>query len=206
VRLEDERAAEMLVEHLVSLGHRAIGFIGGDVRSALSQRREAGFSRALKRARLAPCPPQAVALGWEAEHGYRAVRVAAEQGALPSGLVVVNTNVAVGALTALRELGVAVPGSVSVAAVLDTWFARHTSPALTCAELPMRQLGRCAVQTLIDVLDGKNPNEVVVTEPAPRLIVRGSTGPVPAEATLGRPGRRPGRRGPKRGGAAGPSG
>ena len=98
----------------------------------------------------------------------------------PTGLVVVNAGVAVGVLSALGDAGHEAPADVSVVAVHDTWFAPHLRPALTTVRLPLRDLGRVGVERLVSELDGATVDDVLITDPAPELVPRASTGPPPA--------------------------
>lgn len=96
----------------------------------------------------------------------------------PTALVVSSVNAGIGALSALSRLGVRVPEDLSVVAINDTWVAETWTPPLTTVRMPLRTLGRRACSMLFDHLEGAPLTDVVITTPAPELIVRGSTRPL----------------------------
>jgi LacI family transcriptional regulator len=176
VRLDESRAVDLLVEHLAGLGHRRVAYIAGDRSGALSRRREQAVRERLGAAGVQLPEDYVVGSGWEAEDGIRALGSLAQLSPRPTAVIVANSNVALGVLTAARQLGIAVPSELSVCALHDSWITEHVFPALTCATLPMRDLGVQAVLSLIDALDRKAPAQsVMVDAGAPRLVVRSST-------------------------------
>jgi DNA-binding LacI/PurR family transcriptional regulator len=93
--------------------------------------------------------------------------------------VVTNVNGAIGALTALRRLGIDVPEDMSVVAYHDEWVADHTWPPLTTVKMPYYEVGAQAVRSLVAQLRGSPAEDIVVDHPPPRLVPRSSTGPPP---------------------------
>ena len=76
-------------------------------------------------------------------------------------------------VSALAEAQVRVPEDVSVVGIHDPWFAPYLAPALTTVALPLFELGRQSVLQLMEHLQSGKPSETVITDPAPRLVVRG---------------------------------
>jgi DNA-binding LacI/PurR family transcriptional regulator len=91
-----------------------------------------------------------------------------------TALFVANIMAAIGVIRAARERGRAVPGDLSVVALHDSPVAEFFEPPLTTVQLPLEQLGRAAVELVLERLDGASARDVLLTE-APRLLVRGST-------------------------------
>ena len=89
-----------------------------------------------------------------------------------------DDELAVGVLAAAHELGVQVPGQVSVVGFDDTPQAAWTTPALTTVRQDLDGMGRLAVQTVLAMSSGEHPPARQV-ELATSLTVRGTTGPVP---------------------------
>lgn len=181
VRLQDEAAARLATDHLVELGHREIAFVAGAPGAASDARRH-GVESALAAASLPVHPRQIIQGGWQAEDGFRAVQEARRGGADASAYVVGSSVSALGVLAALAEDGVRVPDQVSVVGLHDPWFAEYLNPPLTTVALPLFELGRRSVVQLVAHLETGKPPEVVISDPAPRLVVRASTGPVPRAA------------------------
>ena len=88
-----------------------------------------------------------------------------------------NDIAAIGAIRALRDAGLSVPGDVSVVGFDDIQSAAYTTPSLTTVRQPLLEMGRRGAQVLLDRIANKDkeyPGEIVM---APELVVRESTGP-----------------------------
>jgi LacI family transcriptional regulator len=187
VVLQDEEGAKLATRHLIDLGHRRIGMVGGLPQSYTAQRRVAGFRAAMAEAQL-PLPESMITrLGYYPENGRAALRQlmgqphSADGAGPPTGVVIANINAAIGALSEARELGLRVPEDVSLVSVHDAWTAENTWPPLTTVKMPMYQLGRAAVTALAARLNGTSVQDHVVREPAPLLMRRLSTQPPPTQ-------------------------
>ncbi|MPZ82695.1 MAG: LacI family DNA-binding transcriptional regulator [Actinophytocola sp.] len=176
VALDDLAGSRMATQHLLDLGHTRIAHlkIGGTQRSG---NRVRGWRDALARAGLTPNPSWLVAGGHTVESGLAGMRSLLSRRPLPTAVVVGNVLAAIGALTAAREAGLDVPGRLSVVAFHDVLYAAHLTPALTAVAMPLRELGAAAVTLLMERLEGNEPRHVVVRDPAPVLVTRGSTAP-----------------------------
>ncbi|WP_168800445.1 DUF6807 family protein [Cellulomonas telluris] len=170
-----------IVDHLLGLGHRHLLYLAGPPESASHLRRlEALRAAAAHRSgvRLSEMPAGAtVEAGYAVAEDVLAAR--------PTAVVAYNDLVAFGLLARLNELGVAVPGDVSIVGFDDVELARFATPSLTTAAVPQAELGRLAWEHLRPVLAGGDP----VQDPAPirpTLAVRASTGPVPPSVRLAR--------------------
>src|SRR5699024_12270051 len=76
---------------------------------------------------------------------------------------------------------VRVPQAISVVTPPDSWCVEPLAVALTAVRLPLHQLGSAAAELLIEAIDGRpSKNDVFITEPAPQLVLRRSTGPPPS--------------------------
>ncbi len=167
-------ALRELVEHLYGLGHRRIVFLAGLARSASHAARLAALEAA--RADHPDLDIVHVASGVGFDSGADAVDDVLAAGA--TAVLAFNDLVAMGLLSALADRGVRVPDDVSVAGFDDIPFACYTSPALTTAAVPADDLGSLAWRALHAQLTATTPEPLVTL--APRLVVRGSTGPAPA--------------------------
>jgi LacI family transcriptional regulator len=175
VLLDDAAAATAAVDHLVAHGRQRIALIGGIEASASARRREAGFRSALA-ARGLPLHEQWITrLGYRPEDGREAMAQLLKSDERPDAVVVANVNAGFGALAEAARLGVAVPQTVSVVAIHDSWPAAYTAPALTCVRTPLYELGRTAVAALSDRMAGGDPQVVRVSSPAPMVVARAST-------------------------------
>ena len=187
VVLENKRAAAIATEHLIGLGHQRIGLITGGSKTFTALERSRGFLDTMQAASLPVNPAHMRALGYEPRLGRQAFREIMSQENPPTALLVANINAAIGGLAEARTMGLRVPEDVSVVAIHDAWTAENTWPPLTTVKLPLYELGRRAVQSFWECLDIGTSKNTIITDPAPELVVRESTGPVPGRAArLGR--------------------
>lgn len=177
VSLPNEAGARLATEHLVALGHRRIGFIGGTASVHTAGEREAGFQAAMAAAGLPVDERHVTGLGYTADQGREALRRIWAQPEHPTAVFVANLNAAIGALAEARALGIRVPEELSIVALHDAWTAENTWPALTTVRMPLYELGRTAIDLLIARLAGNDAGDVRIESPAPELIVRESTAP-----------------------------
>jgi LacI family transcriptional regulator len=175
VLLDDVAGARVATEHLLSLGHTRIGLIGGIEMSDIARRREEGYRSALHRAGLRRRESWTRRLGHDPAAAAKAIESIMSMASKPTAVVVTNVNGAIGALTAVRSLGIDVPGELSIVAYHDQWMAAHTSPPLTTVKMPYYQVGVQAVRSLTSQLAGAPAEDIVVSDPPPRLILRAST-------------------------------
>jgi LacI family transcriptional regulator len=169
--VDDAAGARMATHHLIELGHRRITHVSGPPAMDTSARRQAGYEAAMRAAGL---EAHVVAgRGWDARSGY-AVASAALRRRSTTALFVANIMAAVGVIRAARERGLEVPGDLSVVALHDSPVAEFFEPPLTTVQLPLEQLGRAAVELVLERIEGAPPRDVLLTD-APRLLVRGST-------------------------------
>jgi LacI family transcriptional regulator len=176
VIMDDVAGARLATEHLISLGHTRIALIGGVPSNDMGRRREHGYATALHEAGLRRRETLVRRWGYSPETAAAAMESLVTTVPPPTGVVVANVNGAIGALTALRRLGIEVPGDMSVVAFHDEWVAEHTWPPLTTVKMPYYEVGAQAVRSLVAQLAGKPSEDIVVRDPPPQLILRASTG------------------------------
>lgn len=163
-----------LVAYLVSLGHTRLVHIAGPETWSAARNRLHAFEAALAHHDLTPAG--IVHGDWSARSGYEAV-TAIPAGALPTAIVAANDQMALGAMHALAERGIAVPRDISVTGLDDTPEAPYFTPSLTTMRLDFRAQGREALTTLLRRIGDapETPDRI----PAPELVIRDSTAPPP---------------------------
>lgn len=168
--------ARSITAHLVQLGHRRIGVIGGPHNWLAGPARLAGHASALADAGVLH-PPELTRAGEPTvSFGHRAAGELLDLPKRPTALAAFNDKAAVGALAAAAERGLRVPQDLSITGFDDIDLARATSPMLTTVRQPLAEMGRMAVSLLVRLLDGHQIDALHV-ELATDLIVRDSTGP-----------------------------
>ncbi|MBV9920144.1 MAG: LacI family DNA-binding transcriptional regulator [Pseudonocardia sp.] len=175
VRAADRDAGRILTEHLLGKGHRRIAFIATGVATAVIEQRHLGYADALRAAGLAPDPGLLRLHGtWQPAGG---AMMATELMALPeppTAIICGHDVLAIGALHAVQNLGLAVPGEVAVAGFDDYAVSAWVRPTLTSVQLPGYQMGRTGATMLFDVCTGAEPPARQVVLPV-ELSARGST-------------------------------
>lgn len=175
LKLDNVAATRMATEHLIRLGHRRIGVLTGIPDLITSEDRLAGYLEAHRRAGLA-VEPELLLKGDFDEQTAHASTVAAMTGASPpTALVSFNNMMTMGALHALRELGLKAPADVSFVGVDDFDFADLLDPPLTVVRVPVAEMTVRSIEVLLEEISSKNPPTGRIHLFQPTLIVRGST-------------------------------
>lgn len=175
VHPDNARGVRRAVEHLATLGHTRIGYVAGPEASwADGSRwravREACLELVLTDARVGPVVPTlAGGRGAAAEVVRRGL----------TAVLTYNDMVAVGLLRGLADLGVDVPGEVSVVGFDNTLPAELVSPGLTTVAQPVTLLGETAGRHVISLVRGQASSRELTSVLPVQLTVRQSTGPAP---------------------------
>ena len=178
---DDAAGISQSVNHLVELGHRHIAHIAGPQGLSTGARRLQGFKSAMSDAGLDMSNVE-ICDGYSIEAGHAAcLRLLAVTNTPFTALVACNDLVALGAIDALRETGLHVPGDVSVTGHNDMPLMDRVEPALTTVRIQHHEMGRAAAQLLMQAM--ANPARADTTIVLrPQLIVRKSTAPLRSKA------------------------
>ena len=157
--------ARQLVEHLLSLGHRRIGFIveSDDVSTARDRRK--GYEAALSAAGIALDPGLVVEATPDPSGGSAGMSRLLELAEPPTAVFTVNNLVALGAIEAVRAAGLEVPDDVALVCFDDIEYASRLYPFLTAMEQPAQTFGTLGTQLLLERIEGRGPvrrHEVVL--------------------------------------------
>ena len=175
--IDQRGGARLATRHLVELGHRRILHIPGPAGWAEAEERRRGYLEEMAAHGL---PPLLADPGdWTPEAGYVSGRSALARWDV-TAVFTANDEMAVGLLAAAREAGLAVPGDLSVVGFDDFPSAPYLAPPLTTIEQDFAEIGRRAIDALIDEIE--HGVALPSMPPLPwRLVVRSST----AEVTVG---------------------
>lgn len=174
--IDNVEAARIAVRHLVSLGHRDIAMIDGEVDGPhgfqVPALRARGFTEAMNAAGLPVRPEWVHHGGYTADGGEAAMAAILAGRPLPTAVFCQSDEMAFGAIRALRSAGLDVPGDVSVIGVDDHELARTFD--LTTVAQPVQEQGKAAAAWLIRNLEGRRTEDATRVHPA-RLVVRSTT-------------------------------
>lgn len=152
VVMANEESALRATSHLISNGHRNIGYLAGDFRIQNFKARERGFRQALEESGLQSDPAWRVPLGTTLERAYEDMAAwlkKAQLTELPTAFFADNDVLAVGAMRALLEAGIRVPEDVSIIGFDDLSIGAFSNPPLTTVHVLKHEVGEIAVRRLI---------------------------------------------------------
>jgi LacI family transcriptional regulator, galactose operon repressor len=173
---ENTAGARQLVEHLIGLGHRRVGFIveSGEVSTARDRRQ--GYEAALAAAGI-PLDPALIAFATvDPSGGLQGMGQLLELEERPTAVFTVNNMVAVGAIEAVRAAGLEVPDDVALVCFDDIEYASRLHPFLTVMEQPAETFGTLGTQLLLERIEGRGPARRRVVVLPGEFVVRKSCG------------------------------
>ncbi len=189
--LNHHSAVERALEHLYELGHRNIAFMRGPRAIPDSEYRWESIEIVAREMGLRIDPAHVTRIdadGWSMkagyhpmapEIGYKPMQALLEKSRAFTAIFCFNDIAAIGAIRALRDAGLSVPGDVSVVGFDDILSAAYSTPSLTTVRQPLFDMGKRGAEILLDRIanhDKEYPAEIVME---PEFVVRESTGPAP---------------------------
>jgi len=181
VYVDNEAASHDAVNYLLTLGHRDIAFVTGPMGSPINVDRDRGYEQALQQAGIKRDRRLTAVGDFSVESGIRAVDGLLAKQQRFTAVFCSNDEMAIGAMSAVKSKGLKVPQDISVIGFDDIRFARYTDPPLTTVAQPKDELGREAMNMLIELMRGVDVparKRILPTQ----LVVRGSTARCPGKA------------------------
>ena len=181
VRIDNYRGGYLAADHLLSLGHKEMAFINGPENHKDSYEREKGFLSRLLESGIRYNRSNIVYSDFTNEGGYAAAKeLLATMDNRPTAIFCANDYMASGAVTAVSEAGLKVPGDIALMGYDDTDIARCIYPSLTTMRSAVKELGFMAAERVLELVDrkDKNPEELDALDEIvliPTLVKRGST-------------------------------
>ncbi len=156
INIDNVGGTRQMMRHLLEHGHKQIAIIKGTDNNLDAEERLAGYYQALRDAGLSPSEDMIIRGNFSDESGYEAARRILTLAPRPRAIFASNDAMAIGALSALREMGVPVPQEIALVGFDDVPIARYLSPALTSVHVPISDLGAMAINKLLQVIRKKN--------------------------------------------------
>jgi len=183
VGLDERKAFQTSVSHLMSLGHQRIAYVSATIGTYYSQYRQAVAESVMKE--LGVKEPQVHILPVELPipSNNAAVRELLDSPNRPTAIFTYNDYVALAIMDAAKGMGIVVPDQLSVIGFDDLPIAALASPPLTTFYQPTRHMGRAAVRLLMSLINDKS-DDPVPSQPLlfpPNFVIRKSTGPAPTK-------------------------
>ena len=176
INLDNYGGASAMVRHLAGLGHRRIAHVKGAPGNNDALERLIGYRDAMRSLFAEPTEDLELEGDFSEESGDRAGREILGLSPRPDAVFAANDAMAIGLLHAFQKAGVKVPEEIAVAGFDDIPIARFLTPPLTTVGVAIADLGACAIERLLEVMQRgearEGQHEVLPTT----LVVRGSCG------------------------------
>jgi len=174
---DNDMGIVLAVEHLIGLGHRKIAHLAGTMGQTSSIIRRDAFFSVMARHGLEVPDQYVLEPGYFKDKAYVYALALLRRPDRPTALCCANDDIALGAMQAAKELGIGIPDELSIVGYDDTVIGRFNDPSLTSIRQPTADMGRMAVNLLLQQINGGQPGEVRTHFLSPEIMVRNSSGP-----------------------------
>jgi LacI family transcriptional regulator len=175
VSIDNVAAARAAVNHLLDLGHSRVAMVAGITGTPPRENRVLGYRKALAEHHIRP-EEQLIRAGEFTERGgYEGTRELLRMRPLPTAIFAANDLMAIGAMQALREAGLAIPDDIALVGFDNIAAASLVHPALTTIDQFPQPLGRRAAEMLFARLEGFETGSAIHSDAQFELVVREST-------------------------------
>jgi LacI family transcriptional regulator len=179
ISIDNHGGATAMMDHLVGAGYTRIAFISGPAGNFDAEERLGGYRDAL--ARLLPKADEMILPGdFSEESGFQAGISLCERRDRPQAIFAANDMMALGCLFALSEHDLRVPQDIALAGFDDIPIARFVSPPLTTVRVRIADLGRCALERLVGLIEAPTADWPATPPLSCEIVVRNSSGSAPA--------------------------
>ena len=159
VGVDNRGGAAMGTQHLIDSGHQQIGLIAGLQRLSTMRSRVVGYREAMDHAAIPYNEEQIITSELSIDGGREATLRLLQQFPDLTALFINNNLLCLGALLALREIGLDCPTDISIVSFDEHPWAAVSEPPLTVVRQPARMVGRQAAEQLCHIMDGKEPEQ-----------------------------------------------
>ncbi len=147
---DGREVVEAAVDYLVGLGHGKIAYIG----ETNNENRFEGYQMALQKHGIELEQSYVVNVPLSSENGYRGAMTLLERAHGVTAILAANDLTAIGAMRAMREMGIRIPQDMSIMGIDDIDMAQYMATKLTSVHIPVEEMGQLATKTLIDRING----------------------------------------------------
>jgi LacI family transcriptional regulator len=175
VVVDNKQIVRSAVNYLISLGHKRIAYISGPELLTTTGLRLDGYREALLEHKIKLDESLILRGNYRVDSGYQAAERVHALVDKPTAILASNDIMAIGCMSRLKELNYHIPNDISVMGIDDIPFAQIVDPPLTTISLPMYDLGKVGMESLVKLHEGEmlDKNGIVLPH---KLIVRKSTG------------------------------
>ncbi len=172
VSVDETSGTRALINYLVSLRHKKFAFIGGDLAIQPTLLRLSTMKKTLEEHGISFDDSYYVPSDFDVESGKQCMTELLQKPSLPTAVICLNDLVAIGAIYAARKAGLRVPEDISFAGSDNMPMSEYVVPSITTVDLKALELGKKAIEVLIDAIEGKKAEKenIIKTE----LVIRDS--------------------------------
>lgn len=172
VLVDNEQAVENAVEFFFSKGHRKIGIIGGPSDIFTAQERLSGYVKAHEK-RGIPVEEGLIYHGdYTIQGGVRGIEELVKRNPQMTAVFVTNYEMTMGAVIGVNELGIHLPGELSMIGFDNLQFARACNPKLTVVSQPTQRIAREVARIMLERLEGAGAKQYQESDGAPDNVQR----------------------------------
>jgi LacI family transcriptional regulator len=181
VTIQNFQGAKEMVSHLIKVGHKRIAIIKGSIGNFDAAERLRGYRAALKEAGIANDPDLERQGDFTEDGGFTAARELMSLRKRPTAVFAANDSMAIGALSAFKQMGVRTPEDMAIAGFDDIPLCRYMDPPLSSVRVHIADLGSKAVEVLLLGIRHKNDHVRRRERMSTEIVIRRSSGGEPAE-------------------------
>lgn len=161
-----EHGGYLATKSMVDAGHQKIGIITGNLRKSVAKNRLQGYKKALSEANIVLNPDWIVESHFDFEGGIVGAQKLLALSDRPTAIFCCSDTIAIGAYQAIQNQGLRIPQDISIMGYDDIELARYLFPSLSTISQPKAELGKLAVETLLQRIQEPNENyRTLVLEP-----------------------------------------
>ena len=177
VRIDAMKAMDLLMDHLMSLGHERIALIGGNTEVLSTYEKFLRYKQILKENMIEYNPALVTDSGrYDAESGYELMNEMLDKGVVPTAVIAINDFTAAGVLRSIAAHGYRVPGDISLVSYDNTYMTELMIPRITSIDYDYEEFGSKLIETAISQIEGRE--SAMLQSVMPVLVVRESSGRV----------------------------
>ncbi len=175
VEIDAASGIDIVMEHLLGLGHTRIALVGGSVDVRSSHEKQLLYEKILKDRGIEFNEDYIVPGSYSIESGYDCMKKIMQLPKLPTAIIAINDFAAAGVVRAIEDSGYRIPQDFSVASFDNTYISEVMIPKLTSVDYNYESFGECLINTAIAVSKGE---EIPIHQTVqPTLVKRESSGP-----------------------------
>lgn len=178
VLVDNTNGAYKAVKHLIDQGYKKIGIVGGYLDRTTGAERLKGYLQAIEEAGIAKDDSLIKIGNFKKESGKRLTKELLEQSNKPEAIFATNIDMSMGALIAIKEMGLTIPDDIGIVCFDDSDWALILEPPITVIKQPVYQLGSTAAELLIKKIENKETSlnhETKIITLLTKLVIRNST-------------------------------